>query len=54
MHAHILRCAEADIRADHDDVAVGEVEHLGNAVHHRVTQRDNGVDGAKADAVDQI
>ena len=38
------------IGAHHDDVAVGEVQHLGNAVYHGVAQGDDGVDASQADA----
>ena len=45
---------ETDICAHHDDVAVGKVEHFGDAVDHGIAQGDDGVDAAQADAVDQI
>ena len=38
----------------HDNIAVGEVEHLGNTVHHGITQSDDGVDTAQADSADQV
>ena len=44
---------EAYIRTDHDDVTMGEVQHLGDAVHHGVAQCDDGIDAAQADPVDQ-
>ena len=42
------------VGAHHDDIAVGEVQHLGNAVDHRVAQGDDGIHAAKADAVDEV
>ncbi len=44
---------EADVGANHDDVAVGEVQHLCDAVHHGVAQRDDGVDASQADPADE-
>ena len=44
---------EADVRAHHDDVAVGEVQHLGDAVDHGVAQCDDGVDAPQADPADE-
>lgn len=52
--AEIRRGAERDIGTDHDDVAVSEVEHLGDTVDHGVAQRDDGVDAAHGQAVDQV
>lgn len=45
---------EGHIGAHHDDVAVGKVQHLCDAVHHGVAQGDDGVDAAQADTGDQI
>ena len=42
------------IAADHDDIAVGKVQHFGNAVYHRIPQGDQRIDAAQADAADQI
>ena len=53
-HAPVLRGTEGNVRANHDDVAVREVQHLGNAVDHRVAQGDDGIHAAKADAVDEV
>ena len=50
----VLGGAENNERADHDHVAVGKVQHFRDAVHHRVSQRDNRVDTAQADAVNQV
>ena len=52
--AEVLHGAEGDVRADHDDVAMRKVEHFSDAVHHRITQRDDGVNASQADAVDQV
>ena len=41
--------AEADERADHEDVAVGEVQQLEDPVHHRVAEGDQRVDAAVRD-----
>ena len=60
QHTHQRRQAElaggeeADIGAHHDDVAMGEVEHFGNAVDHGVAQGDDGIDTAQTDAVDKV
>ena len=45
--------AEADERADHVHVAVGEVEQLEDPVDHRVPERDQRVDAAEDDPVDR-
>ena len=54
MPAQIIVGAEGNVAADHDDVAVGEVQHLGDAVNHCVAQCDDRVHAAQTDAVDQI
>ena len=43
-----------NITADHDDIAVGEVQHLGNAVDHGVAQGNQCINTAQADTVDQV
>lgn len=40
--------------ADHDDLAVGEVDELDDAVDHRVADRDEPVEGAEDQAVGQL
>ena len=50
----VLGNAEGNVSADHDDVAVGEVQHFGDAVDHRVAERDDGVHAAEADAADEV
>ena len=52
--APVLQAAEGDIGADHDDVAMGEVQHPGDAVDHGVAEGDDRVDAAQAETVDQI
>ena len=46
--------SEADERADHEDVAVREVQQLEDPVDHRVAEGDQGVDAALGDAHDQL
>ena len=46
--------AERYVTADHDDVAVGKVQHLGNAVDHGIAEGDDRVHAAEADAADEI
>ena len=48
------RGEEAYVGAHHDDVAVGKVQHLGDAVDHSVAQGDDGIDASQAHAVDQM
>src|SRR5690606_7135809 len=40
--------------ADHDDVAVREIDEADDAVHHRVAQRDQRVDAAQRQAIDEL
>ena len=51
--AEHLEDAEADERADHEDVAVGEVQELEDAVDERVAERDEGVGAALGQAVER-
>jgi hypothetical protein len=44
---------EGHHRADHHHLAVGEVDQADDPVDHRVTQRDERVDAAQDQAVDQ-
>jgi len=44
----------ADERPDHEDVAVGEVQELENAVHHRVAERDQRIQRTVRDAGDEL
>ena len=41
-------------RADHVDLAVSEVDQLEHAVHHRVAERDQGVDAAPGDPIEEL
>ena len=41
-------------RPEHVDIAVGEVDQAQHAVHHRVAEGDEGVDGAERQAVDEL
>ena len=54
VHACRAEGKKDNIAADHDDIAVGEVQHLGNAVDHRIAQGDQRVNAAQADTVDQV
>src|SRR4051812_42807632 len=44
----------ADIRADHEQLAMCEVDHEQDAVHHGVTKRDEAVDRAEREAEDEL
>ena len=48
-----LERAEADERADHEHIAVGEVEELQDPVDERVAERDQGIDAAQREPVDR-
>ena len=50
--AHLRNGDDAGVSADHDDIAVGKVQHLGDAVHHGVAQRDEGVNAAQTESAD--
>ena len=45
---------QRDEAADHEDVAVGEIDHADDAVDHRVADGDQAVDRAERDAVDEL
>lgn len=47
-------CVEAGKSADHQDVTVGEVDELEQPVDHTVAERDQGIDRAEREAVDQL
>ena len=40
--------------ADHDDVAMREVQHFCDAINHGVAERDERVNAAKAQAADEV
>src|SRR3954452_16133678 len=44
----------ADIRADHEQLAMREVDHEQDAVHHGVTERDEAVDRTEREAEDEL
>ena len=45
---------DGDERPQHVDLAVGEVDHADDAVHHRVADGDEAVDRPQGQAVDQL
>ena len=45
---------ESEVRADHVDVAVREVDELDDAVDHRIAERDERVDAAEGYSVNQL
>jgi hypothetical protein len=45
---------QADIGADHVNLAVGEIDHADDAVHHRIADGDQGVDAAQRQTVDDL
>ena len=51
-----MRSAEviAGERAEHEDVAVREIDEPQHAIHHRVAERDQRVDRAQRKAVDDL
>ena len=42
----IVGHAEGNVSSHHDDITMGEIQHLGNAVHHGIAQGNDGVNGA--------
>ena len=45
---------DGDEGADHVNLAMGEIDHADDAVDHRVADRDQAVDGAERQPVDQL
>ena len=45
---------KSDERAEHEDVAVREIDEPQNPVNHRVAERDERENRAKRQAVDQL
>ena len=41
-------------RADHENIAMGEIDHADNAVDHRVANRDQAINHAQRQPVDQL
>ena len=53
-HAQQGEIAHRDDEPQHEHVAVGEVDELDDAVHHRVAHRDQGEDGPACQPVDAL
>ena len=53
-HAEEGKVAQRDDEAQHEHVAVGEVDKLDDAVHHRVAHRDEREDGPARQSVDAL
>ena len=56
-HGRQSHCADRDkhhVAAYHNNIAMSEIQHLGNAVNHCISKRDDGIYTAQADAVNQI
>ena len=45
---------QRDEAADHENIAMGEIDHADDAVDHRVADGDQAVDRAEHEAVDQL
>ena len=45
---------QGDEAADHENIAMGEIDHADDAVDHGVADRDQAVDRAEHEAVDQL
>ncbi|KFB70737.1 MAG: hypothetical protein AW09_004159 [Candidatus Accumulibacter phosphatis] len=45
---------ESDHRPDHHHLTMSEVDQTDDAVHHRVAESDQRIDGAQSEAVDQL
>src|SRR5690606_31800093 len=45
---------EGDEGTDHEDFAVGEVDHADDAVDHRVADGDEAINGAEGEPVDEL
>ena len=52
--AQLIHDEPGHVRAHHDDIAVGKVQQQDDAVHHAVAQRDQCIDAAKGQTVDQL
>ena len=54
----MINCPSASfnglIGTDHNHIAMGKVQHLGNPVHHCISQSNDRIYAAKANTVDQI
>lgn len=38
----------------HDDITVGKIQHFCDTINHGITECDDSIDTAQADAADQI
>ena len=45
---------QGDEGADHEDVAMGEIDHADDAVDHRVADRDQPIDRSQRQPVDKL
>ena len=45
---------QRDKAADHEDIAMGEIDHADDAIDHRVADGDQAIDRAEYNAVDQL
>jgi hypothetical protein len=45
---------QRDKGADHEDIAMGEVDHADDAVDHRVADRDQAIDRSQRQPVDKL
>ena len=52
--AQIIGNTERNVSTHHDNITVSEVQHFGDTIDHGVTQGDDCINCANADAVDQI
>ena len=50
---HVAEQHERDHRAQHHQLALREIHHVGRAVDHRETERRQGVDAAEREAADE-
>jgi len=52
-HAQPPRNDDRHVHAQCEDVGVGEVDELQDAVHHRVAQGDEGIQGADGQSINK-
>ena len=46
--------SHSEIRPDGENVAVREVDQLQHAVHHRIAERDEGINATHGKAIDEL
>ena len=51
---HVDEDAQRYERAQHEDVTVGKVDQLDDAVHHGVPKGDQRVDGAEGEGINKL